>query len=134
MGRTGTGARRSADRRRVALGAYGEKLAVRYLQDKGLKILGRNWRCPDGEIDIIAQDGHDLVICEVKTRRSLAYGAPAEAVTWKKVARLRKLAGWWLLAHPEESSGTRSLRIDVIGILIPQGGRPAIDHLIGVVS
>ncbi|WP_275895843.1 YraN family protein [Austwickia chelonae] len=118
----------------MALGAYGERLAARYLQDKGLNILGRNWRCADGEIDIIAQDGHDLVICEVKTRRTLSYGVPAEAVTWKKVARLKKLAGWWLLAHPEESNRTAGLRIDVIGVLVPRSGRPVIDHLVGIAS
>jgi putative endonuclease len=57
-----------------ALGIYGEELAARYLSKNGLVILGRNWRCDLGEIDVIAREKSDLVICEVKTRRTVAYG------------------------------------------------------------
>ena len=59
-----------------ALGDYGERLACRYLLGQGLTILDRNWRCVRGEIDVVAVDGRELVVCEVKTRTSDAYGAP----------------------------------------------------------
>ncbi len=68
-----------------ALGVYGEELATRYLSKNGLVILERNWRCDHGEIDVIAREKSDLVICEVKTRRTVAYGDPIESVTPRKV-------------------------------------------------
>ena len=82
-----------------AVGAYGERLAARYLVESGMQILDRNWRCDQGEIDIVAMDGTCLVIVEVKTRRSLAFGSPVEAVSAVKAARLRRLAGCWLADH-----------------------------------
>ena len=85
-----------------AVGAYGERVAVRTLTDAGMSIIDRNWRCAAGEIDIVALDGSTLVFCEVKTRRGEATGAPAEAVTAAKVRRLRALAAVWLAAHPAD--------------------------------
>ena len=82
-----------------AVGAYGERLAARYLVESGMQILDRNWRCDQGEIDIVAMDDTCLVIVEVKTRRSLAFGSPVEAVTAVKAARLRRLAGCWMADH-----------------------------------
>ena len=79
-----------------ALGRYGEDLAAQYLEDLGLVILDRNWRCSAGELDVIARDGDSLVVCEVKTRRSERYGAPVEAVSPRKMRRLRILALRWL--------------------------------------
>ncbi len=113
-----------------ALGDYGERLACRYLLAQGLTILDRNWRCVRGELDIVARDLRDLVVCEVKTRSGDGYGAPFEAVTWRKQRRLRQLAGLWRDDHPGEGEGP--LRIDVISILrLP--GRPArLEHLRGV--
>ena len=64
-----------------------------------MQVLDRNWRCEHGEIDLVALDGDCLVVCEVKTRRSTAFGEPVEAVTWRKAARLRRLAAAWLAAH-----------------------------------
>ncbi len=75
-----------------ALGAYGETLAARHLVEQGMVLLERNWRCEAGEIDLVLRDGDVLVVCEVKTRSSLRYGTPHEAVTDIKVARLRRLA------------------------------------------
>ena len=69
------------------LGRYGEDLAARYLGERGMQVLDRNWRCEHGEIDLVALDGDCLVVCEVKTRRSTAFGEPVEAVTWRKAAR-----------------------------------------------
>ena len=64
-----------------AVGAYGERLAARYLLEAGMQVLDRNWRCDQGEVDIVAMDDRCLVVVEVKTRRSLAFGPPVEAVT-----------------------------------------------------
>jgi putative endonuclease len=113
----------------IALGAFGEQLAADYLQSQGMAILDRNWRCASGEIDIVARDGADLVICEVKTRRSTAFGDPAEAVTARKLRRLRELALRWLEA---QGLHVRGIRIDVVTIVQARGCRPVLTHLRGV--
>ena len=113
----------------VALGRFGEDLAAEYLREQGLVVLDRNWRCPRGELDIIARDGSALVVCEVKTRRRTTYGAPIEAVGPRKLRRLRELALHWL---DEQQIHVPHIRIDVIGILQPPGGTPIIEHLRGV--
>ncbi|HET8987221.1 MAG TPA: YraN family protein [Humibacillus sp.] len=113
-----------------ALGDYGERLAARYLAGEGLTILDRNWRCVRGELDIVARDAHELVVCEVKTRSGEGFGAPFEAVTWRKQRRLRQLAGLWRDDHPEQAAGP--LRIDVVSILRLPGQRPQLQHLKGV--
>lgn len=113
------------------LGRYGEELAARYLTDRGLVVLARNWRCPAGEIDIVARDATTLVVCEVKTRSGTAFGEPIEAVTWEKARRLRQLAAAYL-----DASGLRppSVRIDVIGILRPSSGPARLEHVEAVGS
>ena len=113
-----------------ALGDYGERLACRYLVSQGVTILDRNWRCARGEIDIVALDGSHLVVCEVKTRTTEAFGAPFEAVTWTKRRRLRRLAGLWRDHHPEQARGA-DLRIDVISIVRPRDGRARLEHIRG---
>ena len=85
-------------KRNQAVGGYGERCAVRHLIEAGLRPVARNWRCPSGEIDIVAWDGPVLVICEVKTRRNHDFGTPAEAVVRHKARRLRRLAVAWLAA------------------------------------
>lgn len=117
---------------RRAVGAYGERVAVRLLTEAGMRVVDRNWRCREGEIDIVALDGDCLVFCEVKTRRGSAYGGPAEAVTRAKAARLRRLAGAWLTAHAEGSDGFRrfgDVRIDVIAVTRPRAGAAQVEHL-----
>lgn len=114
-----------------AVGAYGERVAERYLLDGGLRVLDRNWRCARGEIDIVALDGTCLVVCEVKTRRGLGYGSPVEAVTPAKAARLRRLAACWLEAHGHGLDLT-DVRVDVIGVLRPRRGPALLEHLVGV--
>lgn len=115
-----------------ALGEYGERLARRYLREQGLTILDHNWRCVRGEIDIVARDDGDLVVCEVKTRSSELFGAPFEAVTRQKVRRLRRLAGLWVESRPAEEGPLGTLRLDVVSILRPTGGPARITHLRGV--
>lgn len=124
----------ATDLRARAVGAYGERVAERYLREAGLHILDRNWRCPHGEIDIVARDGDCLVVCEVKTRRSTAFGAATEQITARKASRLRVLAGAWVAAHPEVAAATNGIRIDVVGVMCPGSGRPSVSHLTGVAS
>jgi putative endonuclease len=110
------------------LGKDGEDFAVRHLIGAGFDIVTRNWRCDAGEIDIVASDGTDVVIVEVKTRSSTDYGIPAEAVTWQKAAKLRELAVRWLREHPTP----RPVRFDVISIVMPRNGRTQLQHYRGV--
>jgi putative endonuclease len=116
-------------RQRSGLGAYGEGLAARHLIDQGMVLLDRNWRCELGEIDLVLRDGRALVVCEVKTRSSLAFGTPLEGVTEQKAARLRCLAARWLADHAVHP---HDVRIDLVGVLVPARGGVTIDHVRGV--
>lgn len=119
----------AAARQRASLGAFGEALAARHLIEQGLVLLDRNWRCPSGEIDLVLRDGRVLVVCEVKTRSSLAFGSPLEAVTEQKAARLRRLAALWIADHdlrPDE------VRIDLIGVLAVPGRPVEVQHVRGM--
>jgi putative endonuclease len=109
-----------------ALGAYGERVATRVLTEAGMRILSRNWRGRAGELDIVARDGDTIVFCEVKTRRSTAFGAPVEAVSPAKVRRLRALAAQWLRAHPEVRG---EVRFDVISVVRETRGAARIEHI-----
>ena len=99
---------------RKALGAFGEDKAAAWYERNGYRVVARNWRCRDGELDIVARRGPTVVFCEVKTRASAAFGVPAEAVTPAKQRKLRALAVLWLRStgtHPAE------LRFDVASVL-----------------
>ena len=110
-----------------AWGKYGEDVAAQHLQTQGFVVLERNWRCDVGEIDIVARDGDTLVVCEVKTRTSRAFGAPLEAVTAQKAARLRRLAAGWMRSHDVRP---KDVRIDLVGVICGQG-EPQIEHVRG---
>ena len=99
---------------RKALGAFGEDKAAAWYERNGYRVVARNWRCRDGELDIVARRGSTVVFCEVKTRASAAFGVPAEAVTAAKQRKLRALAVLWLRA-----TGVRAgaLRFDVASVL-----------------
>jgi putative endonuclease len=116
-------------RAKDTLGRHGENLAVAHLEAAGLRVLERNWRCPLGEIDVVAVDGDCLVVCEVKTRRSLRTGGPLEAVTRAKIGRLRRLTAAWLAGQDRHFE---DVRIDVVGVLAPAGGPELVEHLTGV--
>jgi putative endonuclease len=116
-------------RAKDVLGRRGEELAAVYLKAQGMRVVDRNWRCSEGEIDIVALDGDTLVIAEVKTRRSLAYGHPFEAVGVGKLARLHRLGSAWCRDH-ELRMPLR--RVDVIAVLDDGIGDPAVEHLKGV--
>ncbi len=115
--------------RNLAIGRFGEDLAVRHLQQLGLVVLDRNWSCRFGEIDIVARDGATLVVCEVKTRTTDRYGGPFEAITDAKAVRLRRLAGQWLAEHPVSPA---AVRIDVVSVVVPDRGAPRVDRVTGV--
>lgn len=110
------------------VGKYGERVALRHLEDAGFEILARNWRCAEGEIDIVAWDRGVLVICEVKTRSGLGFGLPAEAITRRKADRLRRLACQWLKQHP---AGGADVRFDVVSVLRARRGAAVVEHLRG---
>ena len=119
---------------RAAVGRYGEDLAAQMLVAAGWVVVERNWRGTRGEIDIVALEGRELVVVEVKTRTGLGYGHPAEAVTPVKLARLRRLAGEWLAGRVVETLAQRplSVRIDVVGVLLVRGEPARLEHLVGV--
>jgi putative endonuclease len=115
---------------RNEIGAHGEQLAVEHLQELGLRIVARNWRCRYGELDVIAAEGADtLVFVEVKTRTGDGFGGVAEAVTPQKVRRIRRLAGLWLAG---QESGWSQIRIDVIGVRLGRCRTPEVTHVRGV--
>ena len=108
------------------VGRYGEDVAARHLSDQGYIVLQRNWRCELGEIDIVARDGDCLVVCEVKTRRSDTFGSPLEAVTPRKLARLRRLAARWVA---ESGLHPPLMRIDVVAVRRPLTGPAQVEHV-----
>lgn len=115
------------DGRRV-LGARGEALAVsRYLAE-GYEILDRNWRCRQGELDLVAVRDRVLVFCEVKTRSSDRFGAPIEAITREKRQRIRVLASRWLDEHKPV---VREVRFDVASVLVRADGETVVDVMEG---
>ena len=116
-------------RAKDVLGQTGEWIAADFLEDRGIRVIDSNWRCPEGEIDIVALDGGELVIVEVKTRRSRRYGDPLEALTRAKLRRLRTLAVLWARAHGHVYG---AIRIDAVGIIMDGDAPPSIDHLKGV--
>jgi len=107
-----------AAQRRRNLGAHGEDLAVRWYLDRGFELLDRNWRCRQGEIDIVVAKDDVLVFSEVKTRTSDTFGEPFEAVGPAKQRRLRRLAGAWLRSLPTGVKSRRSfiVRFDVVSV------------------
>lgn len=117
-------------RAKDARGRLGEELAASYLIAHGLIVLDRNWRCDVGEVDIVAREGDALVICEVKTRSSLRFGSPLEAVTPAKAARLRRLAACWVRAHDVRP---QQIRIDLVGIVLGDPD-PEIEHVRGAIG
>lgn len=111
---------------RLTLGAWGEERAAEYLRKQGMKIVVRNFRTPVGEIDIIASDKKFLVFVEVKTRRSIAFGTPQEAVGQRKQRQIIRTAQWYL---QNNKNGKLQPRFDVVAILCQSDGTALITHL-----
>jgi putative endonuclease len=118
--------RRVDPRRR--LGDAGEDAVAAWYENAGYRVVDRNWRCRDGELDVVVTRGDTLVFCEVKTRASTRFGAPVEAVTATKQRRLRRLAARWLAEH---DTRRRTLRFDVASVTRAPDGRLAIEVLEG---
>jgi putative endonuclease len=104
---------------RRKLGRRGENLAVVHLEKQGYVVRERNWRCPAGEIDIVAEDGGCLAFVEVRTRRGREYGTPEESVTRAKQAKLVEVAQTYLQEHSWEGDW----RIDVVAVEMTSGGK-----------
>ena len=114
------------DRRKLDLGAQGEELAAGWYTGRGYAILGRNWRCREGELDLVVSRGRCVVFCEVKTRTGTGFGLPAEAVTGEKQRRLRRLATRWLGEQPP-SVGFAEVRFDVACVTVRGGAEPDLE-------
>ena len=112
-----------------AVGRFGERVAAQRLTAEGMVLLDRNWRCDQGEVDLVLREGEVLVFCEVKTRSSAAYGHPLEAVGRDKGARLRRLAARWVTEHAVHP---REIRIDLVGVLLAERGPAQVEHVRGV--
>ncbi|WP_193608472.1 YraN family protein [Nocardioides lijunqiniae] len=112
-----------------ALGAYGEAVAARHLVAAGMSLLDRNWRCEEGEVDLVLREGAVLVVCEVKTRTSDVCGSPHEAISPAKLDRLRRLAQRWADAHGVRPPETR---IDLVAVLRPPRGAALVEHVRGI--
>lgn len=143
---------------RTALGRFGEDVAVRHLAQAGLTVLERNWRCREGELDVVALDGDVLAVCEVKTRAEGGFQHPAQAITEAKADRLRRLAQRWLderwpvhrarlrpstagvpgvCARPPAVRSAPpppgGVRIDLVAVVGRRRGAAVVEHLRGVV-
>ena len=114
---------------RRALGAYGETVALRHLLGQGMVLLDRNWRCRQGELDLVMRDGDVLVACEVKTRTSAVCGSPHEAVDDAKLERLHELAWRWVEEHAVRPTG---VRVDLVAVVRPRRGPALLDHVRGL--
>jgi putative endonuclease len=123
----GSGPRRRVDPRH-RLGAAGEDAVARWYEAAAYEVLDRNWRCRDGELDLVVLRDATLVFCEVKTRASTRFGAPVEAVTETKQRRLRTLAARWLAEH---DTRRRTLRFDVASVTRTPAGELAVEVLEG---
>jgi putative endonuclease len=113
-------------RAKDAVGAYGERVAVRHLEDAGYAVLDRNWRSRAGELDVVAVRGGVVVFVEVKCRRTAAFGVPLAAVTPGKAARLRAVATDWLAAH---GLADAAVRFDVVSVVRPVSGAGVVEHV-----
>ena len=113
------------------LGKLGEDIACLYLGQRGYEVLARNWRCFGGEADVVAALDGTVVLAEVKTRRGAGDPAgavyPEEAVDERKRVRYRRIAQCYLAEHPE----VRSIRFDVIAILVVDGSHAHVHHVCG---
>jgi len=109
------------------LGIRGESLAARHLRKAGLRIVARNFRCPAGEIDLIAADRETIIFVEVKTRRSDRAAAPEESIGPMKRRRMERAAHWWLARRGYPAA---AYRFDAISIVEPPGEAPRIRHIV----
>ena len=115
----------------TTLGRAGEQRAADYLRGRGYQLVDRNWRCPDGELDLVVVHGDVLVIVEVKTRSSRRYGHPLEALDRAKIDRLWRLALRWARTHPEVARGRR-IRVDAVAVMGTDPETASVEHLVSL--
>ncbi|MFC2003413.1 YraN family protein [Chloroflexota bacterium] len=108
-------------------GILGEKLAGAFLKERGYLIVETNFRCPEGEIDIVARHKDYVTFVEVRTKRGLTFGTPEESITPAKMQRLRSTAAYYLQTH---NNLPQLWRIDVVAIELDQKGKPSRIELI----
>ncbi len=107
--------------KRQDTGTLGEKMAAGFLKERGYHILQTNYRCPEGEVDIVARHKDCLVFIEVRAKRSLEFGSPEESITPVKMDKLRRVAANYRQTHDDIPD---SWRIDVVAVEIDQRNRP----------
>ena len=110
---------------RLLLGKEGERVAERYLQGKGYKLVQRNYRCSAGELDLVVLDRRVVVFVEVKTRTGSGFGSPLEAVEFRKQRKMIQAAQFFLA---EKGLQQRDARFDVVGVSWP-GREPVVEHI-----
>jgi putative endonuclease len=113
-------------RAKDAVGAYGERVAVAHLVATGMRLIDRNWHSGRGEIDAVLRDRDAIVFVEIKTRRSTAFGTPAEAVNHSKQVQLRKLAVAWLAQSTERYT---EVRFDIVSVRPQRRGPASVEHI-----
>ena len=119
-------------RRDGALGATGERHARLMLEARGLRFIAANWRCAAGELDLVMEDGEELVFVEVKTRRGETAGRADDAISPAKARRMLAAAGWFVAAHPEHED--RVWRCDLVAITVdPATGRANTRHYVNAI-
>ena len=106
-------------------GNEGEEIAVRYLEEKKWTVIDRNYRFMKAEADIVAYDGKQIIVVEVKTRRGTGFGEPEEAVTEQKKKQLYKVTQAWLYERKMEGA---PVRFDVIAVILKKNADPVIRH------
>jgi putative endonuclease len=114
-----------ANNGKLLLGKEGERVAERFLQRKGYKLVERNYRCPLGELDLIVLDRRVVVFVEVKTRTGHGFGSPLEAVEFRKQRKMIQAAQFFLA---EKRLQHRDARFDVVGVSWP-GREPVVEHI-----
>ncbi|MCC2593235.1 YraN family protein [Tessaracoccus sp. OS52] len=121
----------SINARARALAQRGEERAAAYVTELGWRVVDRNWRCREGELDLVAHDpdSDTLVFVEVKTRSGTGFGHPLETITYAKAARLRGLAMAWLR---DRDAHARNIRVDAIGLVLPPDGGEDLTHVRGI--
>jgi putative endonuclease len=111
---------------RRATGRSAEDLAVSLLEGRGYRIVARNWRRPEGEIDVVAEDGGVCVFVEVRSRTGEEFGHPLESVNARKRGRIVRAARLYLDAEPTNAEG---FRFDVVGVTFLEGKEPEVLHI-----
>jgi putative endonuclease len=112
-------------KQRKLLGTRGEDIACHHLEQQGVAIIERNWKCQSGEADIIAREEDDLIFVEVKTRSSTSTGFPEEAVTREKRRKYERIAMEYLFTHNLPSA---RIRFDVMALLVADDGKAFLRH------